>query len=79
MWQKRIGPDWIASLTLLTSDQRWAVQQLARRMERDPSDQAMRPMFLTGSLREIETAGVWVRYELREATREILFLRASRV
>jgi len=79
MWRKRIGPDWSASLHLLTPDQRWAIQRLARQMERDPSDSTLHPVLLADGKREVETAGVWVRYELKERAREILFLRASKL
>jgi hypothetical protein len=79
MWRKLIGPDWNASLRLLTPDQRWAIQLLARQLERDPSDRTMRPVILADGRRELETAGVWVRYELRERTREIVFIKASKL
>lgn len=79
MWRKRIGPDWIASLRLLTPDQRWAIQTLARQMEHDPTDAKMQPVILADGRREIEVAGVWVRYELRQREREIIFVRAVKL
>jgi hypothetical protein len=79
MWRKLIGPDWSVSLRSLTPEQRWAVQMLARRMEHDPSDHTLKPVFLADGRREVETAGVWVRYELRPRAREILFIKASKV
>lgn len=79
MWRKRIGPDWIASLRLLSPDQRWAIQLLAKQMEHDPTDQAIQPVVLADGRREIERAGVWVRYELRPREREIIFIKASKL
>jgi hypothetical protein len=79
MWRKLIGPEWNSSLRLLTPDQRLAIQALARQMERDPSDKILRPVLLADGRREVETAGVWVRYELRPRDREILFIKASRL
>jgi hypothetical protein len=79
MWRKLVGPDWSVSLRSLTPEQRWAIQMLARQMERDPSDRTMKPVFLADGRREVETAGVWVRYELRAREREIPFIKVSKV
>jgi hypothetical protein len=59
----------------LTSEQRWAVQQLVHRMEQDARDEILNPVILNNELRELDVAGVWLQYQLNVREKKIIFLR----
>ena len=75
MWRKLAAPEFFASMRRLTPDQRWAIQQVVARLERDPSDAVWSPVILDANTREIFVDGLWLRYRL--VNREILFLQVS--
>lgn len=75
MWQKFVGPNFYASMFRLTPEQRWAVQQLAQRMEQDARDEVWAPVILNNELRELNVAGVWLQYRLNVREKKIIFLR----
>ena len=77
MWRKLSTPEYNSSRFHLTPDQRIAVAELVSRLEADPSDEIFNPVIVDSNTREIEVAGVWVRYRLRPRTREIVFLRVG--
>ena len=77
MWQKFVGPAFYPSMFRLTHDQRWAVQQLIARMEKDPRDDILDPVILDNELRELDVAGVWLQYKLNVQEKKITFIRVS--
>jgi hypothetical protein len=74
MWQKRKSRDDTATLRPLTSEQRIAIAELCEQLAADPRDEIVNPVILSSGDREVEVAGVWLRYRLRPLTKEIVFL-----
>jgi hypothetical protein len=47
---------------------------MCERLAADPSDDLHNPVIIDRDTRDIEVAGVWLRYRLRPRTKEIVFL-----
>jgi hypothetical protein len=47
---------------------------MCERLAADPRDEIVDPVILESGDREVEVAGVWLRYRLRPQTGEIVFL-----
>jgi len=77
MWQKRKSPSFTPTLLPLTSEQRIAIAEMCERLAADPRDDIVNPVVLSDGDREVEVAGVWLRYRLRPRTKEIVFLRVA--
>jgi hypothetical protein len=79
MWQKRKSPEYTSTLLPLKPEQRIAIAALCERLAADPRDTIHNPIIVDRDTREIEIAGVWLRYRLRPQLRVIVFLSVEQV
>ena len=77
MLRRRTTARFRSDMKKLTSEQRIAVQELAAHLANNPNDDAWdpTPVVLDADTRELETAGVWIRY--RVSGGDIFFLRVT--
>ncbi len=77
MWRKFAGPLFHGSMFRLTDKQRMAVQAQVAVIAADPYDKKLNPIHLDTNIREIEVAGIWLRYQIDERDKRVVFLQAS--
>jgi len=78
-WQKHAIPELWDSLRALTTQQWEMFDQAVGELERDPSDATWDPILYDNNEREIDYKGLWIRYQIRPATRDLVLLKVAPV
>lgn len=77
MWRKFAGPLFHSSMFKLSANQRLEIQKQIEVIAADPQNPVLNPVMLDDNTREIEVAGVWLRYRIDSVGRRVIFLQAS--
>jgi hypothetical protein len=77
MWRKFAGPLFHSSMFKLSADQRLEIQKQIEFIAADPHNPSLNPIMLDDDTREVEVAGVWLRYRVDDKEKRVIFLQAS--
>ncbi len=77
MWLKFAGPLFHSSIFKLLAKQRLEIQKQIEMIAKEPHSPALHPVILDSNTREIEVAGVWLRYRVDDKGKRVIFLQAS--
>ena len=77
MWRKFAGPSFHSSMFKLSANQRLEIQKQIEVIAADPHNASLNPVILDDDTREVEVAGVWLRYRVDDKEKRVIFLQAS--
>lgn len=61
----------------LSANQRLEIQKQIEVIASNPNDPTLNPVVLDANTREVEVAGVWLRYRIDNTNKRVTFLQAS--
>lgn len=61
----------------LSANQRLEIQKQIEVIAANPNEPALNPVVLDANTREVEVAGVWLRYRIDNTNKRVIFLQAS--
>ena len=77
MWRKFAGPLFHSSMFKLSANQRLEIQKQIEVITAAPHAPALNPVILDSNTRELEVAGVWLRYRIDDVGKRVIFLQTS--
>jgi hypothetical protein len=78
-WDKRAAFNFNAARSKLTSAQRIAIVEVTELLAQDPYGYRPQPIIYPNGEREIEVAGLWLRYRIDDRNRAVIFLDLTRL
>jgi hypothetical protein len=78
-WDKRAAFNFNAARPKLTSAQRIAIVGVTELLAQDPYGYRPQPVIHLNGEREIEVAGVWLRYRIDDRNRAVIFLDITKL
>lgn len=77
MWRKFAGPLFHSSMFKLSANQRLEIQKQIEVIAANLNEPTLNSVVLDANTREVEVAGIWLRYRIDNTNKRVIFLQAS--